>query len=294
MMQSFTTTIKQLIVEHGVGIIQQEQRIKAIFADLHPSNKKMAYLLDLSLRAEIPKKLITIQNEELTTWTMQISSIKHYFKDEYFLDDGAVKTVFNWWMTIIPCKFMDPLYVSDFTSSKINNKQPIIRKKLSKGEVKKLGNENGYTLFPIEQALETEKKNIEDNIPELSNPVWSFENLKTYIKGGKMKRSPNYIILKQALRYLPESEKNDLINKLSTFKNLSKPFFNCLKRNFDIEVFRTKPLIWQDIWLYNYIKYEVEDKLKRNGLIAKYAREVFIEDDLEFFAMKDVINSKML
>lgn len=107
-----------------------------------------------------------------------------------------------------------------------------------------------------------------------------------------MKRPPNYILLKQALRYLPESEKLDLINKLSTLNSLHKPFYNCLIKNFDIEVLRTKPLIWQDIWLYNYIKYDVEDKLKRNGLIAKYEREVFIEDDLEFFVRKDLINKR--
>lgn len=100
--------------------------------------------------------------------------------------------------------------------------------------------------------------------------------------------------MKQALRYLPENEKLDLINKLSTFNNLHKPFFNCLKKNFDFEVFRTNPLIWQDIWLYNYIKYDVEDKLKRNGLIAKYEREVFIENDQEFIEKKERINLKGL
>ena len=109
-----------------------------------------------------------------------------------------------------------------------------------------------------------------------------------------MKRPPNYILLKQALRYLSEEEKVALISRLSKLDNANRPFFKCLIKYFDYEVFKTKPLIWQDIWLYNYIVYDTDKSLNRNGLIAKYEREVFIEDDAEFFKCREFLNSLKL
>jgi len=109
-----------------------------------------------------------------------------------------------------------------------------------------------------------------------------------------MKRPPNYILLKQALRYLSEEDKLALTNRLSKLNNKNKPFFNCLIKYFDIELFRTKPLIWEDIWLYNYIKYDTDKGLGRRGLIALYEKEVFIDDDSEFFEKRESLNSKRL
>lgn len=109
-----------------------------------------------------------------------------------------------------------------------------------------------------------------------------------------MKRPPNYIILKQALRYLSESEKQELLKNLSTLNIKHKTYLNKIKKCFDVELFKIKPLIWQDIWLYNYIKYEADIKIKKCGLIAQYEREAFIEDDNDFFSKKETINSKNL
>jgi len=109
-----------------------------------------------------------------------------------------------------------------------------------------------------------------------------------------MKRLPNYIIVKQAYRYLSDKEKAALTNLLSKFDIKHKHFFNCLMKHFDIEVFRTNPLIWQDIWLYNYIKYDIEKGLGRSGLIAKYEKEVFIDDDAEFYEKRETLNSLKL
>jgi hypothetical protein len=102
---------------------------------------------------------------------------------------------------------------------------------------------------------------------------------------------PNYIILKQTLRYLTEDEGKVLKDALLKLKGNNKTFLNCITKHFDIEKFKKKPLVWQDIWLYNYIKYETSERIKRSGLIARYAREVFIDNDEEFFKKKDYINS---
>jgi len=105
-----------------------------------------------------------------------------------------------------------------------------------------------------------------------------------------MKFHPNYIILRQALRYLPDEEQDFLINKLSKYNIKGKPFLKALKNNFDVEKLKDHPLIWQDIWLYNYIKYETNEGLRRNGLIALYEKQIFFIDDSEFFKKREAIN----
>jgi hypothetical protein len=54
-MKNLTETLKKLINEHGVGLLQQEQRLKAIPADLRPNEKRIRYLPEISIHAEIPK-----------------------------------------------------------------------------------------------------------------------------------------------------------------------------------------------------------------------------------------------
>ena len=62
-MKTLTNTLKTLITEHSIDILQQEQRLKAMLADILPHDKQMRFLLELSLRAQIPQKLIALQNE---------------------------------------------------------------------------------------------------------------------------------------------------------------------------------------------------------------------------------------
>lgn len=53
-------------------------------------------------------------------------------------------------------------------------------------------------------------------------------------------------------------------------------FLKTLKKHFDFELFRSKPFVWQDIWLYNYITYDVKTKFPRIGLVARYDREIIV------------------
>ena len=101
-MKSITETIKSLISSHGEEILQQPQRLKAMLADLLPNEKRMRYLLDLSLQADMPKKLMAIQNETSSVWDTNVSSIKYYFKEEYFLEDKPIKMIFDCWVEVLP------------------------------------------------------------------------------------------------------------------------------------------------------------------------------------------------
>jgi hypothetical protein len=95
-----------------------------------------------------------------------------------------------------------------------------------------------------------------------------------------MQYPPVYIIFAQACKYLPLEEETILINKLYKLnKFYGRPFLKILLKNFDIEVFKDNPIIPEDIWLYNYIKYEITSKtIPRTGLIAKYEKKVFLKN----------------
>ncbi len=103
-MKSINNILKTLITEHSLDILQQEQRLKAMLADLLHHETQMRFLLELSLRAQTPQKLIAQQNETRVGWEAQIKSMKHYFKDEYFLEDKAVNSVFDCWVEVLPRK----------------------------------------------------------------------------------------------------------------------------------------------------------------------------------------------
>jgi hypothetical protein len=109
-MKPVTETLKSLIASHGEDIIQQPQRLKAMLADLLPHEKRMRYLLEVSLRAEIPAKLKDIQQAETEVRETKTNSIKHYFKEEYFLEDNAVKSVFDCWEEVV--LFIDTIVLS--------------------------------------------------------------------------------------------------------------------------------------------------------------------------------------
>ncbi len=91
-----------------------------------------------------------------------------------------------------------------------------------------------------------------------------------------MNLSPLDIIFNQMCKYLNKDEEEKFIRKLSKLKRRDgRPFLNNLLKNFDIEVFKDQPLIPEDIWLYNYIKYEITPKsIPTKGLIAIYERKV--------------------
>lgn len=92
-----------------------------------------------------------------------------------------------------------------------------------------------------------------------------------------MKNSPLYIIYTQACKYLSEHEVKELSDKISKGTDRhGKIFLKIFLKNFDIEVFKNKPLIPEDIWLYNYIKYEITKKrIPRSGLIKLYEKTFF-------------------
>jgi hypothetical protein len=93
-----------------------------------------------------------------------------------------------------------------------------------------------------------------------------------------MRYTPRAIIFTAVSRYL-SPEKMEEIKEELIKKNVKqdRAFLSVIKRHFDFNLMKDKPALWQDIWIYNYLEYEVKNnKLKPKGLIAKYEQEIVI------------------
>jgi len=54
---------------------------------------------------------------------------------------------------------------------------------------------------------------------------------------------------------------------------------------------KDKPYIWQDIWIYNYFKYDYEgSKFARKGLLARYEREIVLPSEKYYKELSLILN----
>ncbi len=105
-----------------------------------------------------------------------------------------------------------------------------------------------------------------------------------------MKYTPRLIIYLVIINYLSVDQIESLKKELgSSSLKQDRKFVRIIKAHFDIEQFSTKPFIWQDIWIYNYLQYEVKSKLPRNGLIAKYEKEIILPMNLVLNEFKEIV-----
>lgn len=97
---------------------------------------------------------------------------------------------------------------------------------------------------------------------------------------------PRYVLLEAICRYLDCDAKNALLKTLAKEQpKQDRKFLSILQEHFDINKFKDDAVYPEDIWLYNYLQYEVKNKLLRKGLIIKYSNKFkFIEDKAIFAA----------
>ncbi len=54
-----------------------------------------------------------IKQDEKELRETKKNALKHYFKEEYFLEDNAVKSVFDCWVDVIKCTLTKPVIYSE-------------------------------------------------------------------------------------------------------------------------------------------------------------------------------------
>jgi len=102
---------------------------------------------------------------------------------------------------------------------------------------------------------------------------------------------PQELLKKVIGRYLSESENKAFLAELGRYKKVTSPVFvKIMKKHFDIERWRLSPIIWQDIWLYNFFTFEFKGRLVNGGLLGDYNYYVFIYHDREFFKKVEELN----
>jgi len=99
-----------------------------------------------------------------------------------------------------------------------------------------------------------------------------------------MKYSPRNIIFCAISKYLDDKTYKKVMDQIGKeFPQQDRKFLTIIKRHFDFELMKDKPVIWQDIWIYNYLKYDYDNhKFARSGLIAKYEREIVLPSEKSF------------
>lgn len=106
--------------------------------------------------------------------------------------------------------------------------------------------------------------------------------------------TPKHIIFIAISNYLSVQQCSDLKNDMIKYKRLSgKKFIEIIEKYFDFKTLRDKPLIPEDIWLFNYLMYDTNKKgsqklyeigeiinaskgFKKTPLIRKYESKIVL------------------
>ncbi len=103
-----------------------------------------------------------------------------------------------------------------------------------------------------------------------------------------MKYSPRYVIYLAIIKYLREEQIACFNYELQhTSIRETQQFLNIVERYFDTDLFKNKPLVWQDIWLYYYLKRDEKSTFCKKGLVQQYEKEIILPKNIAFKEMYD-------
>ena len=106
--------------------------------------------------------------------------------------------------------------------------------------------------------------------------------------------TPKHIIFIAVSNYLSDDDSIKMRTDLTKNKSItSKAFISVIEKYFDFKILRDKPLIPEDIWLFNYLMYDSRNKekqklfeigekvnvgagFKRSPLIKKYEEKIIL------------------
>ena len=109
-----------------------------------------------------------------------------------------------------------------------------------------------------------------------------------------MKYSPRNIIFCAVSKYLDDKTYARVMDQIGKeFPQQDRAFISIIKQHFDFDRMKDKPVIWQDIWIYNYLKYDLDNqKFKRSArLLVKYEKEIIMPSEKAFKALAVVLGT---
>jgi len=107
-----------------------------------------------------------------------------------------------------------------------------------------------------------------------------------------MKYSPRTIIFCAVSRYLDDPTYYRVLDHIGReYPKQGRKFLAILKKHFDFELMKDKPYIWQEIWIYNYLKYDYKgSKFARKELLAKYESEIVLPSEKYYKELSLIFN----
>ena len=125
-----------------------------------------------------------------------------------------------------------------------------------------------------------------------------------------MTLTPKHIIFIAVSNYLTPEQSLEIKNEFIKYKRVTgNKFIEIIEQYFDFKMLRDKPLIKEDIWLFNYLMYDVVKKgskkindvgekiivtggLKKTPLLKKY-EELIIKPQLKAIQTANLIISSL-
>lgn len=103
----------------------------------------------------------------------------------------------------------------------------------------------------------------------------------------KLKYKPHYIVYYAISKYLTDEQNKALLDDIAKYQKPASFYHRVISNHFDIEQLRVKPIIAEDIWIYNYILYDLNSK--KNTLLKKYEQEVILPEEKLFREITSVL-----
>lgn len=97
-----------------------------------------------------------------------------------------------------------------------------------------------------------------------------------------MKYSPRTIIFCAVSRYLDDPTNKKVMDQIwRKIPQQDRAFISILKQYFDFERMKDSPVLKDDIWIYNFLKYDWDNqKMQRTArLLVKYENEIIIPSE---------------
>ncbi|MBX3164201.1 MAG: hypothetical protein KF900_06935 [Bacteroidetes bacterium] len=119
--------------------------------------------------------------------------------------------------------------------------------------------------------------------------------------------TPRKIIFLVVSQYLTDATSEIILTEICKQRRLSdNTFIKIIEKYFDFKTLRDKPIIKEDIWIFNYLMYQVNHKgnfnplnsgeeislrgrLPKKGLIIKYEKQIILPQYKVLASAKEIL-----
>jgi hypothetical protein len=136
---SVDAVLQNIILAHGVEILNNKKRLSAMIGDLFHNDKRVKRLLQMAIQHEIPAKLAGLYNSRPVDLSMQRSAFRIQVQDNTDLKDDAINDMFQYWeLALNPPKLLstkaepkDGRWIDEYGVKYSSNRRKLILRTIS-------------------------------------------------------------------------------------------------------------------------------------------------------------------